>query len=79
MKFAEPHKDIDWIDYEYPDLWYVVEVKYSGDIAIAYCRAKRGEPPREKDNAYGFSQNFLSYEGAERYAKKVSEELNIPF
>lgn len=79
MKFKETPKDIDWVDYEYPDLWYIVEVTYSGDVAIAYARAKRNDPPKERDNAKGFTANFTTYEAAKRYAANVAAELNIPF
>lgn len=68
---------MDWIDLEYPNLAYIVEVKYSGDIAIAYCRCK--DMPPEKDNSRGFTVGFWNYEEAKRYALHVAKELNIPF
>ena len=79
MKFKDTPKDIDWVSFEYPVLWYVVEVKYSGDIAIAYVNTKRGEAPKERDNAFGFTQNYTTYEAAKKGAARIAAELNIPF
>ena len=69
---------IDWIELEYPDTVYIVEVKYSGDIGIATCRCNLSNMPREKNNAYGFTSIFLSYDAAKRYARHVAQELGIP-
>lgn len=84
MKFRETSKDIDWVSYEYPVLWYVVEVRYAagrgcGDIAIAYVNTKYGESPKEKDSSRGFTQNFTNYEDACSFASRIAKELNIPF
>lgn len=64
-----------WIEREYPLHLFIVEVKYSGDIAIAEVRAK--EEPREKDNANGFTENYRTYESARKAAKNIAEQLNI--
>ena len=64
-----------WIEREYPLHLFIVEVKYSGDIAIAEVRAK--EEPREKDNSYGFTENYRTYESARKAAKNIAEQLNI--
>lgn len=66
---------MNWIDYEYPNTAYIVEVKYSGDVAITECRCK--DLPKNKDNAYGFTMGFWDYVLAVRYAKHVANELNI--
>lgn len=62
-----------WIDYEYPNTSYIVEVKYSGDVAITTCRCK--DIPKEKDNVRGFTKGFWNYEEARRYARHVAAEL----
>lgn len=67
---------MNWIDYEYPNISYIVEVKYSGDIAIAECRCK--VLPKERDNSKGFTKGFWDYEQARHYARHVARELNIP-
>ena len=64
-----------WIEREYPLHLYIVEVKYSGDIAIADVRAKKY--PKEKDNKYGFTENYRSYEDAKKAAKNIASQLNI--
>ena len=64
-----------WIEREYPLHLFIVEVKYSGDIAIAEVRAK--EEPREKDNVNGFTENYRTYESARKAAKNIAEQLNI--
>ena len=69
---------IDWIELEYPDTVYIVDVKYSGDIGITTCRCNRSNIPPEKDNAYGFTSIFRSYDAAKRYARRVAQELGIP-
>ena len=66
---------MSWIDKEYPNTAYAVEVKYSGDIAITTCRTK--ELPEERDAKWGFTSWFWSYEDARKYARKVAKELNI--
>lgn len=68
---------MNWIDFYYPNKLFIVEVKYSGDIAIAEIRCK--EEPEGKDNRYGFTKNFLTYETAKKAAMKISQELEIPF
>lgn len=65
-----------WIDYEYPNTAHIVEVKYSGDVAITTCRCK--DMPKEKDSARGFTKGFWNYEEACRYARHVAAELQIP-
>ena len=66
---------MSWIDKEYPNTAYAVEVKYSGDIAITTCRTK--ELPEERDAKWGFTSWFWSYEDARKYAREVAKELNI--
>lgn len=66
---------MNWIDYEYPNTAYIVEVKYSGDVAITTCRCK--DMPKEKDNARGFTKGFWDYEQARKYARHVAAELQI--
>ena len=68
-------KNMSWLDKEYPSTAYAVEVKYSGDIAVAECRTK--ELPEERDTRWGFTSWFWSYEAACEYARKVAKELNI--
>jgi len=71
---------MNWIDYEYPNTAYIVEVKYNrrgGDIAISILRCK--DMPKEQDNNWGFTKGFWNYEQAERYAQHVSLELEIPY
>ena len=71
---------MSWIDYEYPNTAYIVEVKYRrggvGDIAITTCRCK--DMPKPRDNSRGFTQGFWDYEQAARYARHVAAELGIP-
>lgn len=71
---------MDWIDYEYPNTAYIVEVYYkrggSGDIAISECRCK--EMPKDRDNCHGFTKAFWGYEQALHYARHIAEELGIP-
>lgn len=67
---------MNWIDYEYPYTAWIVEVKYSGDIAITTCRCKG--MPKERDNSMGFTKVFWSYEQAVKYARHVAAELGIP-
>lgn len=67
---------MSWIDYEYPNTAYIVEVEYTGDIAITTCRCN--EMPKNKDNSYGFTQGFWDYNEAIRYAKHTANELEIP-
>jgi hypothetical protein len=67
---------MSWIDYEYPNTAHIVEVKYSGDIAITTCRCK--DMPKDIDNAYGFTSGFWDYDKAVRYARHVATELGIP-
>lgn len=64
-----------WIEREYPLHLYIVEVKYSGDISIADVRAKK--EPKEKDNQYGFTENYSTYETARKAAKNIAKQLNI--
>lgn len=66
---------MDYIAMEYPVKLYIVEVKYSGDIAIAFVRAKTW--PEEKDNRYGFTENYSTYEAAKKAAKNIAKQLNI--
>lgn len=71
---------MQWIDYEYPNTAYIVEVKYNrkgGDIAISTIRCD--DMPKNKSNEWGFTQGFWRYELAERYARHVSFELEIPY
>lgn len=68
---------MNWIDYCYPTTVHIVEVKYSGDIAITTCRCN--DEPKEKDNSRGFTVNFTDYQSAQRYAKHVAQELGIGF
>jgi hypothetical protein len=67
---------MNWIDYEYPYTAWIVEVKYSGDIAIGECRCK--DMPKDRENRWGFTKGFWSYEEAQRYARHVAVELGIP-
>lgn len=64
-----------WIDKEFPNTVYIVEVKYSGDVAISTCRV--GDMPKDKDNQKGFTKGFWSYDDAKKYARHVAEELQI--
>ena len=66
-----------WIKKAYPIKVFVLEVKYSGDIAIAEIRCDK--EPKEKDNKYGFTENYSSYERAKEAAINVSKQLKIPF
>lgn len=68
---------MDWIKRVYPIRLFIVEVKYSGDIAIAECRCK--EEPEEKDNRYGFTENYRTYEKAKEAAINISKQLKIPY
>ena len=68
---------MSWIEREYPIKIYILEVKYSGDIAITECRCK--EEPEEKDNRYGFTENYRMYEKAKEAAINISKQLKIPF
>ncbi len=67
---------MNWIDYEYPNTAYIVEVKYSGDVAITTCRCK--DMPKNRSNEWGFTQGFWIYESAVKYARHVAAELSIP-
>lgn len=67
---------MNWIDYEYPYTAWIVEVKYSGDIAIGECRCK--DMPKARDNSRGFTKGFWRYEEAVKYARHVAVELGIP-
>ena len=67
---------MSFIDLEYPNTAFFVEVKYSGDIGIGECRVK--ELPADRDTAQGFVSWFWSYEQARRYARHVAQELGIP-
>jgi hypothetical protein len=71
---------MDWIDYQFPNTAYIVEVYYkrggSGDIAISTVRCK--DMPKERDNKWGFTKAFWNYETARRYARHVAVELGIP-
>lgn len=71
---------MDWIDYQFPNTAYIVEVYYkrggSGDIAIETLRCK--DLPKERDNKWGFTKAFWNYETARRYARHIAEELGIP-
>ena len=67
---------MNWIDYEYPNTAYIVEVKYSGDIGITTCRCK--DMPKPRDNSRGFTQGFWDYAQAAKYARHVASELGIP-
>ena len=66
-----------WVRSEYPNKIFIVEVKYSGDIAIAEARCK--EEPTEKDSCYGFTENYGTYEQAKSAAINISKQLKIPF
>lgn len=68
---------MSWIEREYPIKIFILEVKYSGDIAIAEIRCK--EEPKEKDNKYGFTENYSTYERAKETAINISKQLKIPF
>lgn len=71
---------MDWIDFEFPNTCYVVEVYYKrggcGDVAIEALRCK--DLPKERDNQWGFTKAFWNYETARRYARHVAAELGIP-
>lgn len=78
----------DYISYAFPEEWFVVRVRYSGDIAIGYCRTEEGKEPRKIDNSKEFTEIFHAprgfdnteiYEKAKKYAQSVSRELQIPF
>lgn len=64
-----------WVEREYPLHLYIVEVKYSGDIAISEVRSK--EEPKERDNRYGFTVNYRSREDAKKAAKSIANQLGI--
>lgn len=64
-----------WVEREYPLHLYIVEVKYSGDIAIADVRAK--EEPKERDNRYGFTENYRNYKDARKATKNIANQLAI--
>lgn len=66
-----------WVRREYPNKVFIVEVKYSGDIAITEARCT--EEPKEKDNCYGFTENHRTYEQAKNAAINISKQLKIPF
>lgn len=70
---------MNWIDYEYPNTVFIVEVKYSGDIAIAESRCKDYPPERDNIFIFGFTTNCLTYEEAKRVARIYAKELQIPF
>lgn len=79
IAYKESVKNIDWVALSYPEKWYVVEVKYSngGDIAITECRTERGKEPKTKDNSFGFTLNFKTYEEARKFARYLATELKI--
>lgn len=66
---------MNWIDYEYPNTCYIVEVRYSKDydFSITTCRCK--DMLKDKDNSKGFTKGFWTYEEAERFMKHVIKEL----
>jgi hypothetical protein len=66
---------MNWIDYEFPYTAYIVEVKYSGDVAITECRCN--DMPKPRDSSRGFTQGFWDYVQAARYARHCRNELNI--
>lgn len=80
-RYLEKHFDAEYLFMlEYPIAWYIVEVNYAAqDVAIAECRTKRGDEPKEKDNSRGFTVNFRTYDAAENYARKTAQELNYSF
>lgn len=65
-----------WVCREYPIRLFILEVKYSGDISITECRCK--DEPKEKDNRWGFTENYRTYEDAKRAAINIAKQLNIP-
>lgn len=67
---------MNWIDYEYPNTAYIVEVKYSGDISISECRCK--DMPKDRDNSWGFTKGFWNCAEAIKFARHVARELGIP-
>lgn len=67
---------MNWYDCEYPNTAYIVEVKYSGDVAITTCRCK--DMPKSRDNTRGFTQGFWDYKLAVKYARQVAADLEIP-
>lgn len=71
---------MNWIDFEYPNTCYIVEVWYKrggcGDVGIATVRCN--DLPKEKSNEWGFTKAFWNYETARRYARHVANELGIP-
>lgn len=79
LTYGEILDRIDVFDLAYPDRWFVVEVTYKngGDVAIAEVRAERNKPPKERDNAYGFTLNFRDYEKARAAGIKIAQELGI--
>lgn len=64
-----------WVEREYPLHLYIVEVRYSGDIAISEVRAK--EEPKERDNKHGFTENYRSYKDAKKAAKNIAKQLGF--
>lgn len=67
-------------DLTYPVRLFVVEVNYSReDIAISEIRCERGAEPKEKDNSRGFTENYLTYEKAEKRALNIAKELGFSF
>lgn len=61
----------------YPVRLFIVEVNYSAqDVAISEIRCERGKEPKEKDNRFGWTENFSTYEEAFRRAQSIAKELN---
>ena len=67
-------------DLMYPVRLFIVTVNYAAkDIAISEIRCERGGEPKEKDNSRGFTENFNTYEAAEKRALHIADELKFSF
>ena len=80
-RYMRREYDQDYIfNLMYPGKLFIVEVNYSTkDVAISEIRYERGAEPKEKDNSRGFTENFSTYEAAERRARNIAEEMGYSF
>lgn len=62
----------------YMDKYYELEVKYSGDILVSEpIYIEHGKTPKTKDNSFGFTEVYSSYELAVKAAIKYAHELQF--
>lgn len=62
----------------YMDKYYELEVKYSGDILVSEpIYIEHGKTPKPKDNSFGFTEVYSSYELAVKAAIKYAHELQF--